>query len=214
MVRTVLKEAASTALYGFHACIHPFEGFYNIKHFRKRNGLAALFVLFAVVIAVVLKLQCTGFLFQIGNPEDNNIFLEILLVVAPICIWSVVNWSMTTLFEGKATMKNIFITTVFALLPLVIIYLPQVLLSHFFTLDESAFISILDAIALIWSIWLLLAGLASVQDYTMFKTILTSVFTILAIVALLFLASVFYSSLQQLVSFFTTIFSELTYWIQ
>ena len=102
----------------------------------------------------------------------------------------------------------------FALLPLVIIYLPQVLLSHFFTLDESAFISILDAIALIWSIWLLLAGLASVQDYTMFKTILTSVFTILAIVALLFLASVFYSSLQQLVSFFTTIFSELTYWIQ
>ncbi|MBQ8731421.1 MAG: YIP1 family protein [Oscillospiraceae bacterium] len=214
MIKTKLKDMFSTLLYGFHACIHPFEGFYNIKHFRKQNLPAAVVILLATMVVIILKMQATGFLFQVGNPERNNVLLQVVAVLVPVGVWSVVNWSVTTLFEGKATMRNIFITTCFSLLPMVILYIPQVILSHFFTEEEGSFMMIIDALVIIWVVWLLLAGLASVQDYTMVKTIVTSVVTILAIIALIFLLAVFYSAIQQLVSFFSTVFNELTYWIR
>jgi hypothetical protein len=212
-LRKGIKDTISTSLYGFYAAFRPFDGFWNIKHTRKNSGWASIVILASLCLTVVLKLQLTGFLFQHQDPKDNNIFLEILYVLIPLCVWVVINWSITTLFDGKATMKVIFIASVNALVPLIIVFIPQILLSHFFTLKENMFYIILESLAIIWSCWLFLAGLATVQDYTIFKTIVTTIATFIAIVAALFLAAVFYSSIQQLLSFIATLWSELLYWI-
>jgi hypothetical protein len=46
----------------------------------------------------------------------------------------------------------------------------------------------------------------------MTKTVIAAFFTVLGIAALLFLATVFYSAASQLVSFFTTVITEIQYW--
>jgi len=206
-----MRDALSTALYGVHACFHPFSGFWEIKHRRKNSFGAALIVLFFVCLAIVAKLQLTDFIFATAKPEDNNIFTELLFILLPLAMWVVVNWSITTLFEGKATMKVIFITTINAMIPLILLFIPQILLSYYFTLEENVFYVAIETFAIIWSVWNLIAGLSAVQDYGIVKTIITTICTILAMVAIVFLFAIFYSSLQQFVGFILTIYEEIKY---
>ena len=159
--------------------------------------------------AIVAKLQLTGFIFRDGNPEESNILLEILAVILPVCIWSVVNWAITTLLDGKANFRMIFVATVFALVPLIIIYSITTLLSGVLSQSEGVFITVLDGFAVVWSCALLLFGLATVQEYGVFKTIYTSLLTLLTIVALIFLAVIFYSSFQQLGAFIAQLKYEI-----
>jgi hypothetical protein len=60
--------------------------------------------------------------------------------------------------------------------------------------------------------WLMLAGAVPTHEYTMFKSVVTSLSTILGIAAVLFLAMVFYSAVSQLISFFVNIATEIRYW--
>ena len=206
-----MRDAFSTALYGVYACFHPFSGFWEIKHRRKNSFGGALIILFFLCLAIVAKLQLTDFIFTTNSPEDNNIFLELLYVLLPLAMWVVVNWSITTLFEGKATMKVIFITTVNALIPLILLFIPQIILSYFFTLNENVYYVAIGTFAVIWSVWNLMAGLSAVQDYGLVKTILTTIATLIAMVAIVFLFGIFYSSLQQFVGFLLTVYEEIKY---
>ncbi len=206
-----MRDALSTALYGVYACFHPFSGFWEIKHRRKNSLGAALIVLFFLCLAIVAKLQLTDFIFATGKPEDNNIFTELLFILIPLAMWVVVNWAITTLFEGKATMKVILITTINALIPMILLFIPQILLSYYFTLEENVFYVAIETLAIIWSVWNLMAGLSAVQDYGLVKTFATTLFTLIAMVAIVFLFAVFYSSLQQFVGFVLTVYEEIRY---
>ena len=207
-----MRATIGSMLYGFHILAHPFEGFWDLKHVKKNTFSASGIILLCVMLSVVLKIQASGFLFRTGAAEDINLIMELLTVLLPLGLWVCVNWSITTLFDGKASMKVIFISTVYALLPLALIFIPQVILSRFFTLDEKAFYVVMDVIAAVWTVFLLLTGSAAVQDYTMFKTIVSAFCTLIGIVAVLFLLSVLYSALSQLIGFFTTILMELRFW--
>ncbi len=208
------KTALSDTLYAGYVCFHPFAGFYDLKFVRKRSLGAAFMLLACLCLAVVLKLQLTGFLFQKGSPEDNNIPLEIAAVVLPVFFWSLTNWAITTLLDGKANFRMIFTATVFALTPMIVIYLPTTALSCVLSLSEGVFITFLDGAAAVWSGALLIFGLATVQEYGVFKTLYTTVLTLLAIAALVFLASVFYSALQQLAAFVIQLKYEIQYLVR
>ena len=103
-------------------------------------GILAIAVIFCLIRKVSIK-------------EVFPIFLELLYVLLPLAMWVVVNWSITTLFEGKATMKVIFITTVNALIPLILLFIPQIILSYFFTLNENVYYVAIGTFAVIWSVW-------------------------------------------------------------
>ena len=204
-----IKGVSRDVLFAGHVSVHPFDGFYDLKFYRKRTLGAAFVLLILLCGAIVAKLQLTGFIFRDGNPEESNILLEILAVILPVCIWSVVNWAITTLLDGKANFRMIFVATVFALVPLIIIYSITTLLSGVLSQSEGVFITVLDGFAVVWSCALLLFGLATVQEYGVFKTIYTSLLTLLTIVALIFLAVIFYSSFQQLGAFIAQLKYEI-----
>lgn len=206
------KETLATAGYGLHIMIHPFDGFWDLKHEKKRGFGAALLILLAVLITVVLRMQASGYLFRPLNILDRNIFLDVLGVLVPLVMWVAVNWGISTLFDGKATASQIFVSACFALLPMALVMLPMILISHTLVLEEAVFFDVAQVVASCWCAWLLLVGSSSIQEYTMFKTVVVAFFTLVGIVAALFLFSVFYSAITQVIGFFGTLITEIRYW--
>ena len=210
--RSGMRRTIGAVLYGFHVMTHPFDGFWELKRDKKRAFPAAVVITALTVLSAVLKIQASGFLFKSFAAEDYNLPLELLTVLGPLALWVCVNWSITTLFDGKADMKMIFISTAFAMLPLALFFLPGAALSHFLTQEEGVFIIVIDIAAGLWCAFLLLTGSSTVQEYSMLKTVVSAIATVLGIIAVLFLLSVFISAISQLIEFFTTIIMELLYW--
>ncbi|MEZ0536507.1 YIP1 family protein [Caldicellulosiruptoraceae bacterium PP1] len=208
------NEVLRDLFFVFYIMIHPFDGFWELKRERKKSGIASVIILILLCIVTVFKVQLTNFLYNPFKPENINIASQIFSIVGPICAWVVLNWAVTTLFEGKGTMKDIWVTTVYSLFPLVLFYIPQIFLSHVFTLEESAYYSIIGTVGVIWTLLMMFAGFMTIHDYTPSKTIGTAALSIVGILFVMFIGMVFFNTIQQFGKFIQTSYLELKYMFQ
>ena len=124
-------------------------------------------------------------------------------------VWCLANWAVCTLIEGKGSWKEILCMTAYALIPLIAALYVRMLLTNVLTLNESGFITLVLWIGILWSGSLLLAGLAAIHQFSFGKTIASVLLTLLAIAIILFLLTLFYGLIQQLISFVSLIYSEI-----
>ncbi|ANY70255.1 hypothetical protein BBD42_29945 [Paenibacillus sp. BIHB 4019] len=201
-----LKEAR----YSLHVAFHPFDGFWDLKYENKGKLRIALAILLAVTVTMILKRQYAGYVVNYNHPLELNSFDELKYIVLPFLLWCVANWSLTTLMDGEGKFKEIVIATGYALLPLILIYLPNMLLSNVITLREASFYYLLESAAALWFVWLLFIGTMTVHQYTVTKTIMTMLLTVVVMGVIIFLGLLFFSLIQQIVSFVYTIYQELS----
>ncbi|UQZ37593.1 YIP1 family protein [Paenibacillus sp. PK3_47] len=190
---------------------HPFNGFWDLKYDRSRrtNLVISFIILGLMVLTNVLSTQYSGFLVSMYNPNYMNSLLEVLYVLIPVLFWTVANWSITTLMDGEGKFVEIFTSTCFAMLPLVIINLPWIWLSNYISLQEASFYYFSGSLATIWFLFLLFVGNMTVQQFTPGKTIVTILLTVAAMAFMAFLCLLFFSLVQQIINFFMTIYQEL-----
>lgn len=189
---------------------HPFKGFWDLKHEKKGNAGSASFIVFLLVVVLILRRQFTGFILNFNKQNEMNVVVEILSVLAPLGLWCLSNWCITTLVDGEGSMKDIYITTSYALTPLLVINIPLLLLSNVMILEETAFYTVLDVISIIWTVLLILIGIMTVHQFTMPKTIATIAVAIVGMVIILFLILLFVSIIQQMVSFIDLLKTEMS----
>ncbi|MFC7682160.1 YIP1 family protein [Paenibacillus sp. GCM10028914] len=195
----------------FYTMIHPFNGFWEMKYEKKGRIKVAIVILFLLVIGTIVKRQYNGFVINYNNPDLLNSLDELKFIILPFLLWCVANWSLTTLMDGEGKFKEIVMATAYALLPLVIIYIPQMLYSNVITVDESSFYYMMEAIALVWSCWLLFTGTMTVHQYTAGKTVATMLLTLVVMGIIIFLGVLFFSMLQQMISFVSSIYNEISF---
>ncbi|MDQ8734504.1 YIP1 family protein [Paenibacillus sp. LHD-38] len=195
----------------FYTAIHPFNGFWEMKYEQKGKVGIAFGILLGLFVAIILKRQFSGFIVNYNDVSEFNSFNELKFVVIPFLLWCVANWSLTTLMEGEGSFKDIIMATGYALLPLIIVYLPQLALSHVVTAEESSFYYLLNTVAVLWSLWLLFVGTMTVHQYTPGKTIVTMLLTIVMIGIILFLSLLLFSVMQQMLSFAISIYNEIIF---
>lgn len=206
-----LKVTLRTLLYSLHVIFHPFDCFWELKHNKQNSFRAANVLLAFYCFLTIISNQLSGFLFNRALPEERNILVDILYIILPIAVWTILNWALSTLLDGKGTMKQIWITTIYAMTPMVLAIIPGILISNFVTVDESMFYSVFMNGAYYWSLILIVLGNMVIHDYTMGKTILITAFTLIGIVAVILLLIIFFSTFQQLVIFINTVYSEFKY---
>ncbi|CAM4293707.1 YIP1 family protein [Paenibacillus typhae] len=197
--------------YPFELMAHPFNGFWDLKYDRSRktNLVISFIILGLMVLTNVLSTQYSGFLVSMYNPNYMNSLLEVLYVLIPVIFWTVANWSITTLMDGEGKFVEIFTSTCFAMLPLVIINLPWIWLSNYISLQEASFYYFSGSLATIWFIFLLFVGNMTVQQFTPGKTIVTILLTVAAMAFMAFLCLLFFSLVQQIINFSMTIYQEI-----
>ncbi|WP_339293911.1 Yip1 family protein [Paenibacillus sp. FSL W7-1279] len=191
--------------------VHPFEGYWDLKYDRNRKFtlIISFCVLFLVAITNILGSQYSGFLVHVYNPESMNSVMEIVYVIVPILFWCVANWSLTTLMDGEGKFVEIFTSTCFALLPLVIIQFPWIWLSNLVSLQETAFYYFSNSVAVLWFVYLLFVGNMTVHQFSPSKTIGIMMLTLVAMGFMAFISLLFFSLVQQIVAFISVIYQEL-----
>jgi len=206
-----MKETLKTMLYSLHVLAHPFETFWELKHNKKNTFSAANIMLAIYCILVIISNQTTGFLFNYSMPEERNVLVEIISTVLPIIMWTVLNWALSTLLDGKGTMKQIWITTIYGMTPMILSVIPGIIISRILTLNESMFYEVFINGMYYWSLILILLGNMVIHEYTLGKTILIALFTLIGFVAVALISIIFLSTFQQLIIFINTIYAEFKY---
>lgn len=207
---TVLSQMLKGARYSLYLIFHPFKGFWDLKHEKKGNVYSAWFIVVLLSVLLILRRQFTGFILNFNKQNEMNVFVEILSVLAPLGLWCLSNWCITTLVNGEGSFKDIFITTSYALAPLVLINIPMLLLSNVMIVEEAVFYTVLDVLSIIWTGLLILIGIMTVHQFTMPKTIATIAVAVVGMVIILFLILLFVSIVQQIVSFVDLLWTEMT----
>jgi len=202
-------EVLQSLRYSLYLIFHPFDGFWDLKHEKKGNLKTALLIVAMVSVTYILRRQLTGFILNEVKLRELNIIVEILSVALPFFLWCVANWCLTTLMDGEGSFSDIVITSAFALVPLVLINVPLIVFSNVITLEEAAFYRFFDILAIVWSGVLLILGTSVVHQYSLTKTFLTCICILIGMGLIIFIALLFFSLLQQVFSFFYTIYKEV-----
>jgi hypothetical protein len=195
----------------FYVCLHPYKGFWDVKFEGKGRMKIALSILFLLSIVIILKKQFSGFVVNFNNLNELNSLDELQFVILPFFLWCIANWSITTLMDGEGKLKEIMIATAYALVPMLVINAVTTIISRFITLEEAPLFFFLESFATVWFIYLLFVGIMTVHQYTASKTIGTFVLTLLVMGIIIFLGLLFFSLVQQMVSFVETIYREIVF---
>lgn len=195
-------------VYAFHLIFHPFDGFWDLKH-EKRGSLRAAFTILGItVLAFFYQAVGRGYIF---NPKDNysTVFVQLIAVIVPVFLWAVANWCLTTLFDGEGSFRDIIIATCYSLAPLPAFVILSTVLTNILTTSEGSIVNLLVVLGYIWVGYLLFFGMLVTHDYSLGKNFVITIFTIVAMAVIMFVAMLFSNLVIQMVTFIASIFTEI-----
>lgn len=206
---TRLRQFGRGIRYALFVVFHPFDGFDELKKRGKEAVSAATAILVLVVLTYVGMSQYTGFVFNTRDLSKVNVVFLATSVLFPFLLWCAVNWSLTTLADGKGTFRDIYVATAYALSPIVIINVPLTLISNVLVQEEGSFYYLFLGISLAWSLILILIAMMSIHEYEPGKAVWTSGLTVVGMGTVVYLGILFFSVINVMAGFVSSIRTEL-----
>ncbi len=200
-----------TLRYSLHCCVRPFDGFWDLTHEKRGSMAAANTLIILVLLTNLIKLGATSFIFDPVNWDEVNLLLEIGQFLVPFVIYCVANWCLTTLFDGKGRLPDIWMGTAYAMTPYILIQLPLIVLSNFVTEEEGAFYTYFGYFSMIWCGLLVMASVMMIHDFLLGKAFISIVFTAVGMLIIVFLLVLFFSLISDGVSYFYSIYKETVF---
>ena len=202
------KDSLKFSLY----CIsHPLDGFWDLTHERRGTYAAANTILLATLLIRVMKLRYTSFIFMTVYWEDLNIFLYLASVLFPLALWVIGNWALTTLFDCKGRLEQVYMATCYALAAYPLVQFPLMIFSNFVTVDEAEFYSVLSMLSLMYAAILIVVAMGQIHEYSAGKNLLFTVATLFAMLVMIFILMIFFSMISQGVAYFISLGKELLF---
>lgn len=176
---------------------HPINSYYEIKREKRSSVFMAFIILFGLFIEYLLLMKYTGFIF---NTYDSQIRigLEFVKFFGIIGLFVFSNYLVSTLYDGEGWLKDVFIATVYALSPLVVLMVPFILLTNILTLNELIIFRLAGGFMIIYTFILVFIAIKEIHNYEIketFKNLLLTIFVMLIIILILFIIYVFGSQL-------------------
>lgn len=193
-------------LYLFRLFTHPIETFNDLKYEGKSSVRLANILVAIWFIESVISGGVTGYLFA-GEPTSP--IMTLATTAGFLLLWCICNWASCTLVDGEGTFKEIWVTTAYALLPMLIFEPFVMIFSNVATSDEAMLISVIQIIGIGWTLILALLGMMVCQQFSVSKTLILVIVTILAILCVAFIALIFFSITQQVISFVSSLWQEI-----
>lgn len=197
--------------FALYCITHPFDGFWDLTHEKRGTYAAANTILILTLIVRVAKLRYTSFIFMTVYWEELNIFLYLASILFPLALWVVGNWGLTTLFDGKGRLGDVYVATCYAMTPYPLIQFPLMVFSNFVTVDEAEFYGVLSLISVVWAGLLIIAAMSQIHDYSMRKNLLFTVMSLFAMLVIIFILMLFFSMITQGVAYFISIGKEILF---
>ncbi len=197
--------------FALYCITHPLDGFWDLTHEKRGTYAAANTILIATLLVRVFKLRFTSFIFINVYWEELNMIMYLGSVVFPLILWVIGNWALTTLFDGKGRLGQVYMATCYAFTPYVLIQIPLMFFSNLVTVDEAEFYSMLGVISLVWCVLLIVAAMGQIHEYSMGKNLLFTVASLFAMLVMIFILLLFFSMISQGISYFVSIGKEILF---
>ncbi len=208
-MKTKLKKIVKDYItFPAYILMHPFDGYEDFKRYKKAKFSVAIVFIILFVYFQIFSFKNLGFLANPNNPSDLNSLQEVFSVLLLVFLFTVGNWSVTTLMSGKGSYKEILMVTGYSLFPLIVLGFPSVILSNFLTLEEMTFYQLIMYIAYIAAGWMLFMGILNIHEYGLFKTIAAFIATGVSIAVIMFVGLLFFDLIQQAIAFVVSVIEE------
>ena len=195
--------------YWGYSLVHPFDGFFEIRFRNHGSAFLATLLLIAYAVLNCLKFQYTGFPMNMNNIEEMDALSLFISVVSVVALFTVSNWTVTTLFNGKGKMKDIFIVVCYSLTVPIIGDAIVTFASNFVTLDEVMILTSVQMLCYAYFAFLVIAGLTTIHEYGFGGSIMSIVMSIVAAASILFIGILVFTMLERMISFFSSGAEEL-----
>ncbi len=197
-------------IYAFYVIFHPFDGFWDIKHEARGTVRGGLTILGINILAFYYQNIGRSYL---ANPTGaySPFWTQIAAVGLPVILWAVANWCLTTLFDGEAKFKHVFVSACYALAPLPVFVVAGTIITNISNTVGDSIVTLVTAIGYVWVAFLLFFGTLVVQDYSLGKNVFTTIGTILCMVVIMFVVILFASLVGDMVGFVSNIVTEISY---
>lgn len=197
--------------FALYCITHPLDGFWDLTHERRGTYAAANTILILTLIIRVMKLRYTSFVFLRVYWEGINIFLYLASILFPLLMFVIGNWGLTTLFDGKARLGQIYMASCYAMTPYPLIQFPLMIFSNFVTVDEAEFYSALSVISLVWAALLFIAAMGQIHEFSAGKNLVFIVFSLFAMLVIVFILLLFFSMISQGIAYFISLGKEIMF---
>lgn len=191
---------------------HPlllYESEYEKK--GTKSIISCLIIVLFFFLGQVMRELATGFIFNKNNITQFNAVFVFLQSVGIIILWTISDMVVGSLRFGHGTVKRVFTGTAIAFVPYTLSIYINIILSQILTYEESAIMSIVSTIGILYTAILLYQSVRIMQQYSVKETCVSIVLDILIAIVILLLAVIIFMLVRQVTIFAATISNELLY---
>ncbi|MBE6760687.1 MAG: hypothetical protein E7551_00195 [Ruminococcaceae bacterium] len=207
--KKLIKNPAVSTM--FNCVVHPFEGSQQVRYYNKGSAKLATLLLVIYFITTVCSEIYYGFMYRMIDKSNYSAGFSFIRTFGIVLLWTVVNWGLTTLFQGKGNMKQVYIVTCYALIPQIISSVLTTILSNVLVPEEALVITAISTVCLALTAIMLCVGIMTVHEFGFFKFLIMSAVIILGMLVCVFVIMMVFVLLQQLFTFAGTIYKEVSY---
>ncbi|MBN2540536.1 MAG: YIP1 family protein [Bacilli bacterium] len=185
---------------------HPLDSYYEIKREKRANVFSASIILVILFIEYLFYLRYTGYIFN-NSPEQLHLGMQMAVFFGIILLFIFSNYLISTLFDGEGWMRDVYVSVIYSLAPIVVFLPFYIILSNVLTLNELVILQIYGFTMISYTIVLIFLAIREIHNYEIgetFKNIALTIFTMLIIILIGFIIYVFGSQL----------FDFLTSWLK
>jgi hypothetical protein len=195
----------------FFLLVRPIEGYKRIKYEKQGKWSHALLFFFMLCISFTFFQQYRGFVIQDRSPRSFNLWWDITRIVIAFLLFCIANWSITSLTEGEGRFMDIMRNLAYSFFPLILVLIPVTILTNFLTIEEQPFATMIINVAVAWFVMLAFISILVTHNYSFTRTIVTIIFTVIAVLVITFLAGLFIAIIQQVQVFLSGVYYELIF---
>ncbi len=189
---------------------NPFKGFDELKY-ENKGKLSVAFTFLALLCLInIISEVYSGFIVNYSNPYVMNSLYIVVTTSLPILLFVTANWSVTTLMDGIGKYKEIFLVNMYALYLTLFCNAIFVILSNVLTVDEIPLAYFFTGLSTVTYCFYLFIGLIVVHNFTFSKAIGSILLTFVSMAIIIFIAMLLMSLIGEVITFFITIYRELS----
>jgi hypothetical protein len=192
----------------------PLDGFWDLVHEKRGSLAAANTIVVAFVLMQIVYLTQSSFWFIPINMEMFSSLYVVLNITLPLFLFSLANWCLTTLFDGKGRIKDIYMGYAYAMVPQLLIRVILVPMTHILTFDELMIPLLLFQIGELWFYLLILCAMKQIHDYSFGKAVLTTLITLFAMGVMVFIFLMFFAVVSDGIAYFYSLGQEAMFRIR
>ena len=121
---------------------------------------------------------------------------------------------VSTINDGEGTIKNIFVSVAYSMVPYMIMAPIAIVLSYVLTQNEAFLITLVWYIGILWSAALVILSILNVHNYTFKQTVKNVLLTLFFAIVALILVAILYLVWDKVIEFIGEVISEVEYRVQ